>query len=158
MRDFCEGLRAWHPAFRETDFKITDGVYFGKRFKALTIRKVGELVAYGLEGEKAPSLNHSSAHHLEADKYHDMMGGRDTVIIDVRNHYESAIGRFKPPEGGAELLDPKMRNSHEFPKWLNLPETKQKLQGKKARHARAPHDPPPAPGALHVCIQRLPDD
>jgi len=24
-----------------------------------------------------------------------------------------------------------MRNSHEFPKWLNMPETKEKLKGKK---------------------------
>jgi hypothetical protein len=34
------GLRAWKPIFEETDFKITDDVYYGKRFKALTIRKV----------------------------------------------------------------------------------------------------------------------
>jgi hypothetical protein len=34
------GLRAWNPVFEETDFKITDDVYYGKRFKALTIRKV----------------------------------------------------------------------------------------------------------------------
>jgi predicted sulfurtransferase len=53
------------------------------------------------------------------------------VIIDVRNAYESAIGHFQPPPGGAELLDPKMRNSHEFPKWINAPETREKLQGKK---------------------------
>jgi predicted sulfurtransferase len=52
---------------------------------------------------------------------------KDTVIIDVRNGYESLIGGFRPPKGGAELLDPKMRNSHEFPKWLNLPETQDKV-------------------------------
>jgi len=49
----------------------------------------------------------------------------------VRNAYESAIGHFQPPPGGAELIDPKMRNSHEFPKWLNMPETKKRLEGKK---------------------------
>ena len=32
--------------------------------------------------------------------------------------------------GGAELIDPKLRNSHEFPRWLNQPETQEKLQGK----------------------------
>lgn len=56
LRAFCQGLRDWNKAFEQTDFKITDGVYFGKRFKALTIRKASELVAYGLDGEKAPSL------------------------------------------------------------------------------------------------------
>ena len=75
--------------------------------------------------------SHSTAFHLEADKYHEMMKDKDAVIIDVRNYYESAIGHFAPPAGGAELLDPKMRNSHEFPKWLNMPETQEKLKGKK---------------------------
>lgn len=55
----------------------------------------------------------------------------DAVIIDVRNAYESAIGHFQPPEGGAKLIDPKMRNSIEFPKWLNEPETQKQLTGKK---------------------------
>ena len=131
VRAFCQGLRDWNKTFEQTDFKITDGIYFGKRFKALTIRKADELVAYGLSGERAPSLNYSTAHHVEADKYHEMMTQQDTVIIDVRNAYESAIGHFQPPPGGAELIDPKMRNSHEFPKWLNMPETKEKLKGKK---------------------------
>jgi predicted sulfurtransferase len=131
IRAFCLGLRSWDKTFEQTDFKISDGIYYGKRFKALTIRKVNELVAYGLSGEKAPSLNYSNAKHLEADEYHKLMEAKDTVIIDVRNAYESAIGHFQPPEGGAELLDPKMRNSHEFPKWLNMDETKEKLKGKK---------------------------
>ena len=51
-------------------------------------------------------------------------------MIDVRNAYESDIGRIEPPKGGAELIDPQMRNSHEFPKWLNMPETQKKLEGK----------------------------
>ena len=131
IRAFCEGLRRWKPIFLETDFKLTDGVPHAQRFKALTIRKTDELVAYGLAGEKAPSLETSRAQHVEADEYHKMMAEPNTVIIDVRNAYESAIGHFQPPPGGAELLDPKMRNSHEFPKWINAPETREKLQGKK---------------------------
>ena len=55
----------------------------------------------------------------------------EAVIIDVRNAYESAIGNFQPPKGGATLIDPKMRNSIEFPKWLNSEETQKKLTGKK---------------------------
>ena len=60
--------------------------------QALTIRKTTEIVAYGLPGELAPSLKHNSARHVEAAKYHEMMKDKDTVIIDVRNAYESAIG------------------------------------------------------------------
>lgn len=80
--------------------------------------------------DKAPSLKKFAGTHLEADEYHKVMQEKDTVIIDVRNAYESAIGAFKPPEGGATLLDPKMRNSVEFPKWLNSKETQKQLTGK----------------------------
>ena len=131
VRAFCMGLRKWNPLFEETDFKLTDGVPYAHRFKAFTLRKTDELVAYGLAHEKAPTLKHSRAEHLEAVDYHKMMEQKNTVIIDVRNAYESAIGHFQPPPGGAELIDPKMRNSHEFPKWLNAPETRAKLEGKK---------------------------
>jgi predicted sulfurtransferase len=131
MRAFCEGLRAMDPVFFETDFKLTDGVPPEKLFKSLSIRKTLELVAYGLAGELAPSIKHFAGQHLEAVDYHKAMADKDTVIVDVRNQYESAIGHFNPPEGGAELIDPRMRNSIEFPKWLANPETKKKLHNKK---------------------------
>mmetsp|Transcript_25839 Transcript_25839/g.39700 ORF Transcript_25839/g.39700 Transcript_25839/m.39700 type:complete len:559 (-) Transcript_25839:169-1845(-) len=132
IRNFCYGLRKWNPLFNETDFKLTDGIPRSKLFKSLSIRKTEELVAYGLAGDdKAPSLEHFAGEHLEAAEYHKAMAEPDTVIVDVRNAYESAIGNFKPPPGGAELIDPKMRNSIEFPKWLNDPRTQEKLNGKK---------------------------
>jgi predicted sulfurtransferase len=81
--------------------------------------------------DKAPSLKKFAGEHLEADEYHKAMQDPETVIIDVRNAYESAIGNFQPPENGAKLIDPKMRNSIEFPKWLNSEETQKQLTGKK---------------------------
>jgi predicted sulfurtransferase len=131
LRAFCYALREWDPIFQETDFKLTDGLAAKERFKAFSLRKVDELVNYGLEGQKAPSLQHHGGKHVEATEYHELMAKPNTVIIDVRNAYESAIGHFAPPPGGAELIDPKMRNSSDFPKWLNAPETKAKLQGKE---------------------------
>ena len=132
LRAFCNGLRSWRPAlFNHTDFKITDGVEPQYAFKALTIQKKDELVAYGLPSDVAPVLKTSRARHVEADEYHKLMEEKDTVIVDVRNFYETSIGRFNPPEGGAKLIDPQLRNSHEFPKWLNAPETKAQLHGKK---------------------------
>ena len=130
VRDFCYSLREWDQLFLETDFKLTDWIPGNKLFKSLSIRKTEELVAYGLAGDKAPSLHKFAGTHLEADDYHKAMMQKDTVIVDVRNAYESSIGGFRPPEGGAELIDPKMRNSIEFPKWLNDPETQEKLNGK----------------------------
>ena len=130
MRNFCYALRAWDPLFEETDFKLSDGEIPSALFRTFTLRKVDELVGYGLGGAKAPSLSRHAGVHLEAHEYHEIMKSKDTVIIDVRNAYESAIGHFQPPPDGAQLLDPKMRNSTDFPKWLNAPETKEKLQGK----------------------------
>jgi predicted sulfurtransferase len=130
MRNFCYALRAWDPLFEETDFKLSDGEIPSALFRTFTLRKVDELVGYGLGGAKAPSLSRHAGVHLEAHEYHETMKSKDTVIIDVRNAYESAIGHFQPPDGGAQLLDPKMRNSTDFPRWLNAPETKEKLQGK----------------------------
>lgn len=131
LRSFCKELRTWDKTFEETDFKLTDGVPLNKLFKSLSIRKTDELVAYGLSGDKAPSLEKFAGEHLEAEEYHKAMADKDTVIVDVRNAYESALGSFKPPPGGAQLIDPQMRNSIEFPKWLNDPATQEKLNGKK---------------------------
>ncbi len=48
------------------------------------------------------------------------------VIIDVRNVYETSIGHFDPRahvsslRAAAELVDPKMRQSTDFPGWLHV--------------------------------------
>jgi predicted sulfurtransferase len=117
--------------FQATDFKITDGLPQSQKFKSLSIRKTDELVAYGLEGDKAPSIEKFGGEHLTAVNYHEALKDKDTVVIDVRNAYETAIGTIVPPKGGATLLDPKLRNSREWPKWLASEETQKKLNGKK---------------------------
>jgi len=130
IRAFCYALREWDPVFYETDFKLEDCVPNKNRFRTFTLRKTNELVGYALDGIKAPSLNRHSGKHLDAIEYHKHMEQKDTVIIDVRNAYESDIGHFQPPEGGATLLDPQMRNSKDFPSWLASKETKEKLKDK----------------------------
>ena len=76
-----------------------------------------------------------------------MLQKENTVVIDVRNNYETILGRFdgqqnenhsKALEGrpslssgcGAEYIDPKMRKSTDFKSWLATPETQQKLHKK----------------------------
>jgi predicted sulfurtransferase len=86
-----------------------------------------ELVNYGLDG-KQPSLKNGGI-HLSAEEYHRKMEEENTVIIDIRNSYEAAIGHFKPPPGGAEYIDPKMRVSTEFPAWVD--NNKARLEGKQ---------------------------
>ena len=80
--------------------------------------------------DKAPRLDKFAGVHLTADQYHEAMQQDNTVIVDVRNAYETTLGRFQPPAGGAQLLDPKLRHSNEFPNWLADPKTQEKLHGK----------------------------
>jgi len=130
VRAWAQDLRDYNPVFKQTEFKFTDNLPRGQNFPKLNVFPVDEIVNYGLGGDKAPPID-KTAVHLEPAKYHEKMAEPDTVIIDVRNHYEATIGRFAPPPGGAEMLDPKMRKSTEFPVWLNKPETKEKLKGKQ---------------------------
>jgi rhodanese-related sulfurtransferase len=140
VRTFCYQLRSWQPiTFHTTEFKLTHDVPIAQRFRELKILPVTELVHYGLEGRKAPPLAHST--HLEPAAYHAKLAEPDTVVIDVRNHYEAAIGHFVPPPsssgtgssstGGATYIDPKMRKSTEFPVWLDDPKTHETLRNKQ---------------------------
>ena len=52
MRKFCYALRDWDPLFNETDFKLSDGEASSAMFRTFTLRKVEELVGYGLGGTK----------------------------------------------------------------------------------------------------------
>lgn len=69
---------------------------------------------------------------MEPKDYHQKLSEPNTVVIDVRNTYESDIGRFGKQEGvgGATLIVPAMRKSTDFPAWITKEETKQMLQGK----------------------------
>ena len=73
LRAFCLALRAWDPLFLNTDFKLEDGVEASAAFRTFTLRKVEELVGYGLDGVKAPSVNRHGGTHLEAVDYHKQM-------------------------------------------------------------------------------------
>ena len=131
LRKWTEKMIEWKPeVFGKTDFKFTDNLPSGQRFPNLKVFEVVEIVNYGLAGHRAPSIEKYGGTHLEPKEYHQKMEEKDTVIIDVRNHYEAIIGRFDPPKGGAEWIDPNMRKSTEFPVWLDKPETKEKLRGK----------------------------
>jgi predicted sulfurtransferase len=130
LRVFCQSLRTWQPdVFLPTEFKLTHHLPQAQAFGNLKVMPVHELVNYGLQGSKAPPLHDYHGTHLEPADYHLKMAQTDTVMIDVRNHYEAQIGRFAPPT--ADWVDPGMRKSTEFPVWLDDPETQRKLAGKQ---------------------------
>lgn len=138
LRHFCEDLRRFDPTvFAKTDFKFIDNVTSDRHFKDLKLLPVKELVFYGFREEEAP-LDRGGV-HVDPNRFHELLEQDSTVVVDVRNHYEAAIGRFDGQEKtqkknnnktGATYLDPKMRKSTDFTSWLAKPTTQQQLQNK----------------------------
>lgn len=63
-----------------------------KSFLKLTIKVKDKVVADGLDDESFDPTNIGT--HLRAKEFNAMMEDPDTIIIDMRNHYESEIGHF----------------------------------------------------------------
>ena len=139
LRHVIQDLKAFDPIFEETDFKFIDDLSPDRHFKELRVIPVEELVFYGIREEHAACGE--GGVHLDAIEDHEMLKKENAVVIDVRNHYEAAIGRFDGQEGqkdksgvdkkaGATYIDPKMRKSTDFTQWLAKEETKEKLKDK----------------------------
>lgn len=65
----------------------------GKSFYKLTIKVRPKIVADGLE-HGSYDLS-KVGEHLTAMEFHKAIDDPDTIIVDMRNHYESEIGRFE---------------------------------------------------------------
>lgn len=65
----------------------------GKSFYKLTIKVRPKIVADGLSHD-AYDLS-KVGKHLTALEFHELAANPDTLVIDMRNHYESEIGRFE---------------------------------------------------------------
>ena len=127
VREFAAALKKWDAAFLQAEFKYVDGEPNEKHFAELKVIPCAELVHYGLNPMRglAPKCTGT---HLEPADFHKKLQEPNTVLIDVRNHYEVGIGHFG---GQATLLDPLMRVSTEFPAWARSQETKAQLEGKQ---------------------------
>lgn len=77
--------------FKDIPFKIAveDD---GKSFYKLIIKVRKQIVADGLKPEDYDVTNVGK--HLTAKEWNEAMDNEDTVIVDMRNHYESEIGHF----------------------------------------------------------------
>jgi UPF0176 protein len=65
----------------------------GKSFYKLIVRIREKVVADGLEDNTFDVTN--VGNHLTAKEFNEAASKPDTIIIDMRNHYESEIGRFE---------------------------------------------------------------
>jgi len=80
--DFLNGIRL--------NMAIDDN---GKSFFKLKILVRKKIVADGLNDESFDVTN--SGIHLNAKDFNQLTEDPNTVIVDMRNHYESEVGRFK---------------------------------------------------------------
>ncbi len=65
----------------------------GKSFYKLTIKVRPKLVADGLPDGTYDVTNVGK--HLTAVEFHEALNNPDVLVVDMRNHYESEIGRFE---------------------------------------------------------------
>ena len=127
IRAFCKAIcERWPKAGFDQNFKFVDKQPDSQLLKDLKIIPCTELVTYGFPRNASASIT-AGGKHLTPTEYHQAMEHPDAVMIDVRNFNESIIGRFAPP--GTTVLDPKMRRSTEFPKWVD--DNVEQLKGKK---------------------------
>ncbi len=71
----------------------------GKSFYKLKIKVREKIVADGLDDETFDVTN--TGKHLNAREFNELTDKDDTILIDMRNHYEHEVGHFK----GAILPD-----------------------------------------------------
>ena len=65
----------------------------GKSFYKLTIKVRPKIVADGLDDDAFDVTN--VGNHLSAKEFNEAMDLPGTVVVDMRNHYESEVGKFK---------------------------------------------------------------
>lgn len=105
------------PEFRDVPFKV--GVeQDNEAFWKLTIKVKKQIVADGLQPEEYDVTNVGT--HLSAREVNALLEEPETVVVDMRNNYESAIGRFE------EAVTP---NAYTFRE--ELPMAKEALKGKE---------------------------
>ena len=95
---------------------------------AIAIKECDEVTATGLMARSMPTaLGGEGGKHLAPREFQEVLravaeGDDEIVLIDTRNHYETAVGTFR----GA--VDPKIRNFAQLPQWLEI--NKERLRGK----------------------------
>ncbi|MEM7462511.1 MAG: rhodanese-related sulfurtransferase [Pseudomonadota bacterium] len=88
-------------------------------FYRLKVRLKKEIVTMGVAGIDPVE---QAGDYVDPAQWNELISDPDTVVIDTRNDYETAIGTFK----GA--IDPETVNFRDFPKWFR--ENKERFHNK----------------------------
>lgn len=102
--------------FKDIEFKEHD--YAKNPFAKLKIKYRKELVALGLSDITADQ----ASQHLSPEEWHKLASAPDAIVMDVRNNYESKIGKFK------HAITPDIDNFRDLPAWM---QKHQELKDKK---------------------------
>ncbi|MBC7864144.1 MAG: rhodanese-related sulfurtransferase, partial [Bacteroidia bacterium] len=87
---FKEKLYA-HKEFKDVPFKeaVEDS---GKSFYKLVVKVREKIVADGITDK---NFNPSdTGNYLNAEEFNSMLENPETIVVDMRNHYESEVGKF----------------------------------------------------------------
>lgn len=103
--------QAWcrnHPLFVDMPFKINRAE--ANPFKRLSVKPRREIVTLGVE--EPFDLANEPENHLSPEEWKKAIEEEDVVLFDVRNDYETAVGRFK------DAIRPPIGNFRELPEAL----------------------------------------
>ena len=103
-----------HSILKEMPVKIA--IQDGESFYKLTIKVKDEIVAYNVNNDEY-NMN-KVGHHLSAEEFNEKLDQDNTFVVDMRNYYESEVGRFE------NAIIPDVDTSREL-----LPEVKKLLGG-----------------------------
>ena len=93
------------PGFDGLDVKYSTAVELP--FRRMKVKVKREIVTMGVDGIAAAD----AGTHVEPADWNDLISDPETVVIDTRNVYETAIGSF------AGAVDPGTASFAEFPAW-----------------------------------------
>ncbi|KCZ87311.1 rhodanese-related sulfurtransferase [Hyphomonas johnsonii] len=111
------GCAALEPKYSRTD---------EMPFLRLKVRLKREIVTMGVPGTDPNALVGT---YVAPDAWNALITDSDTVLIDTRNAYETAIGTFE----GA--IDPNTQSFREFPEWFRAFREKLEAEGRKPKVA-----------------------
>ena len=92
-------------------------------FPKLSVKVRDEIVSLGLPREEDVDPNQQTGRRLSPADFYRAMQDDNAIVIDGRNNYESALGRF------AGAVCPDVDNFRDFPGWIE--DNREMLKGRK---------------------------
>lgn len=109
-REGIDGLKAWLAAegrFNALTYKESE--HENPPFMRLKVKLKNEIVTLGVPGTDP---TRQVGHYADVDTWNTLIDDPDTLVIDTRNDYEVAIGKFR------DAVSPNTRSFREFPDYV----------------------------------------